>query len=218
MREAQSRAAAQALTPAAPADGELERLLVQVRACTICAARLPQRPRPVLQVARSARILIASQAPGRKVDRSGIPFDDASGDRLRQWMGVDKTVFYDPGIVAILPMGLCYPGRAGGGDAPPRPECAPAWRSRLLDHLPALQLTLLIGRHALDWHLRLAPKFTLTETVRAWRDHAPALLPLPHPSPRNNGWLQRNPWFEDEVLTTLRARVREVCASTPAPA
>ncbi len=208
MREAKARTGEQTLTHAVPADDDLDRLLADVRACAICAGRLPQRPRPVLQIGRGARILIASQAPGRTVDRSGIPFDDASGDRLRQWMGIDKAVFHDPGIVAILPMGFCYPGRGRCGDLPPRPECAPAWRGRLLNQLPTLQLTLLIGQYALARHLRPPARRTLTETVRAWRDHEPAMLPLPHPSPRNNVWLQRNPWFEDEVLTALRARVR----------
>lgn len=199
-------------TTAGPPDGELERLLVDVRACTLCAARLPQRPRPVLQIGRAARILIASQAPGRKVDRSGVPFDDASGDRLRQWMGIDRATFYDPDIVAILPMGFCYPGRAGSGDLPPRPECAPAWRSRLMSHLPALQLTLVIGQHALAWHLGPSARRTLTETVRFWREYGPAMLPLPHPSPRNNLWLQRHPWFERDVVPALRSRVNEVLA------
>lgn len=198
------------MTDTAPPDDNLERLLGDVRACTLCAASLPQRPRPVLQIGRTARILIASQAPGRKVDRSGIPFDDASGDRLRQWMGIDRAAFYDPDIVAILPMGFCYPGSAGSGDLPPRPECAPAWRARLMNQLPDLRLTLVVGQHALAWHLRPSARRTLTETVRAWRDHGPAILPLPHPSPRNNPWLRRHPWFEDDVVPVLRSRVNEV--------
>ena len=186
----------------------LERLLSDVRACTICAAQLPQKPRPVLQAGSTASILIAAQAPGRKVDRSGIPFADASGDRLRLWMGVDKDFFYDPNIVAILPMGFCYPGTGGSGDLPPRPECAAAWRTQLLDHMPHLQLTLVIGQYAQAWHLRQRAKATVTETVRAWRDRWPGILSLPHPSPRNNIWLRRNPWFEEEVLPALRARVK----------
>lgn len=187
--------------------GEFERLLGEVRACTICAAQLPQPPRPVLQAGPAARILIVGQAPGRKVDRSGIPFDDASGERLRLWMGVDEQVFYDPNVIAILPMGFCYPGTGRSGDLPPRPECAPAWRSRLMKHLPRLQLTLLIGQYAQAWHLKQAAKATLTQTVQAWRDYGPEVLPLPHPSPRNNLWLRRNPWFEAEVLPALKARV-----------
>jgi len=184
----------------------LDALLVRVRACQLCAAHLPLGPRPVLQAATGARILIAGQAPGRKVHASGIPFDDASGERLRAWMGISRTTFYDPHQVAILPMGFCYPGTGRSGDLPPRPECAPAWRQPLLDHLPAVQLTLVMGHYALAWHLP-QQRGTLTETVRQWRNHGPALLALPHPSPRNNGWLRNNPWFEEELLPELRARV-----------
>ena len=184
----------------------LDALLVRVRACQLCAAHLPLGPRPVLQAATGARILIAGQAPGRKVHASGIPFDDASGERLRAWMGISRTPFYDPHQVAILPMGFCYPGMGRSGDLPPRPECAPAWRQPLLDHLPAVQLTLVMGHYALAWHLP-QQRGTLTETVRQWRNHGPELLALPHPSPRNNGWLRNNPWFEEELLPELRARV-----------
>ena len=186
----------------------LRHLLREVRACTACAAELPQPPRPVLQAGPGARILIAAQAPGRKVAASGIPFDDASGERLRAWMGVDKPTFYDPELIAILPMGMCYPGKGPSGDLPPRPECAPLWRSRLLAQLPAVQLTLVIGTHAMAWHLKPQAGATLTQTVRAWREQGPRILPLPHPSPRNNGWLRHNPWFEAEVLPVLKARVR----------
>lgn len=187
----------------------IRRLLSDVRACTICSAHLPQNPRPVFQVSSKARILVAGQAPGRKVAQSGIPFDDPSGDRLRLWMGLDKDVFYDPSIVAILPMGFCYPGRGGGGDLPPRPECAATWRARLLDRLPHLQLTLAIGQYAQTWHLKQPrAQATLTETVHAWRDYWPSVVPLPHPSPRNNIWFRRNPWFEQEVLPPLQARVK----------
>ena len=193
----------------------LDRLLREVRACTLCAAHLPQPPRPVLQAGSAARILIASQAPGRKVQHSGIPFDDASGDRLRLWMGINKDTFYDPHTVAILPMGFCFPGTGGAGDLPPRPECAPAWRTPLLAHLPHIQLTLVIGQYAQAWHLKREARATLTETVRAWRNYGPHILPLPHPSPRNNLWLRRNPWFEEEVIPVLRARVQAL--QTPAP-
>jgi len=198
------------MSPSAPGPVVgFERLLSDLRACTICAAHLPQVPRPVFQVSSTARILVAGQAPGRRVDQSGIPFDDPSGDRLRFWMGLDKDEFYDPGIIAILPMGLCYPGRGGGGDLPPRPECAATWRARLLDHLPNLQLTLAIGQYAQTWHLKQQRvKATLSATVRAWRDYWPEVLPLPHPSPRNNIWFRRNPWFEQEVLPPLQARVK----------
>jgi uracil-DNA glycosylase len=184
-------------------------LLTEVRACTICAPHLPHGVRPVLQVHPEARILIAGQAPGRKVHESGVPFDDASGDRLREWMGVTREVFYNARQVAILPMGFCFPGTGKSGDLPPRPECAPAWRDRLMGALGHLELTLVIGQYAQAHHLHERPA-SLTETVKAWRAHWPAVMPLPHPSPRNNIWLRRNPWFEAEVLPALRARVAEV--------
>lgn len=187
---------------------DFAQLLQAVRSCTLCAAHLPQRPRPVLQASLKARILIAGQAPGKKVDLSGIPFDDASGDRLRQWLGLEAKVFYDPDIIAILPMGFCYPGRGRSGDLPPRPECAPTWRKLLLEQMPNLQLTLAIGQYAQAWHLQ--QRATLTETVRAWRDYGP--VPLPHPSPRNNLWLRRNPWFEEQLLPPLRARIAALIA------
>lgn len=186
----------------------LQQLLREVRQCTLCAPYLPLPPRPVLQAASGARILLAAQAPGRKVAASGIPFDDASGERLRGWMGIGPTEFYDPEFIAILPMGFCYPGKGPSGDLPPRPECAPTWRARLLQQLPAIELTLVIGIHALAWHLPQAKGAGLTVTVKAWRDHGSAVLPLPHPSPRNNGWLKHNPWFEAEVLPELQMRVR----------
>lgn len=186
----------------------LSRLLQEVRACTICAPHLSVPPRPVLQAAAGARLLIAGQAPGRKVAASGVPFDDASGDRLREWMGIDKSLFYDPDFIAILPMGFCYPGQGPSGDLPPRPECAATWRSRLLEQLPSIKLTLVIGAYAQAWHLKPGTGATLTTAVRSWREHGVQVLPLPHPSPRNNGWLQRNPWFEGEVLPELKARVR----------
>lgn len=188
-----------------------ESVLKDVRACTICAAHLPAGPRPILQIHPKARLLIAGQAPGRKVHESGTPFDDASGKRLREWMGVSRDVFYDPESVAILPMGFCYPGTGKSGDLPPRPECAPAWREQLLAHLPQLQVTLVIGQYAQAHHLPDA-RSTLTETVRDWRDYAPHSFPLPHPSPRNNIWLRRNPWFEEDLLPLLRQRVKTVLA------
>jgi uracil-DNA glycosylase len=187
----------------------LQGLLREVRACTICAAHLPLPPRPVLQAGAAARILIAGQAPGRKVAASGVPFDDASGDRLRAWMGIDKAAFHDPDFIAILPMGFCYPGTGASGDLPPRPECAATWRERLLEQLPSIELTLVIGTYAQAWHLKPAGGgASLTATVAAWREHGARVLPLPHPSPRNNGWLQRNPWFEADVLPELKTRVR----------
>jgi len=190
----------------------LPALLADVRACTLCAAHLPLGPRPVLQVHASARILIAGQAPGRKVHASGVPFDDASGERLRAWMGVTREQFYDATQIAILPMGFCYPGTGRSGDLPPRPECAPAWRSALLAHLKRIELVLVIGQYAQAWHLS-GDGGTLTDAVLAWRDHWPTVLPLPHPSPRNNLWLKRNPWFETDVLPALRSRTADLMGS-----
>lgn len=181
----------------------------EVRSCTICEADLPHGVRPVFQLHPTSRILIAGQAPGRKVHESGIPFEDASGDRLRDWMGVTREEFYDPKLVAILPMGFCYPGTGKSGDLPPRPECAPAWREELLGHLRHLEMTLVIGKYAQGYHLDEG-RSSLTEIVRAWRDKWPDTIPLPHPSPRNNIWLRKNPWFEIELLPALRERVRKL--------
>ncbi len=178
-----------------------------VRACRLCAPHLPLGPRPIIQCGREARILIASQAPGRKAHESGIPFDDTSGERLRSWMGVDMATFYDTTKIAILPMGFCFPGTGKSGDLPPRPECAPAWRHTMLDAMPNIELTLVIGRYAQDWHLPAHKKRTLTDTVRAWQEYAPHNVPLPHPSGRNNGWLKKNPWFAQELLPQLRSSV-----------
>ena len=187
----------------------LSTLLKTVRACDLCKSHLPMGPRPILQAAVSARILIAGQAPGRKVHESGVPFDDASGDRLRLWLGMSQDEFYDPQQVAILPMGFCYPGTGHSGDLPPRKECAPAWRNELLSLLKNIKLTLVIGQYAMQFHL---PKASggVTEVVLAWRDHWPGVIPLPHPSPRNNIWLKRNAWFEEDLVPRLQARVRSV--------
>jgi uracil-DNA glycosylase len=184
------------------------RLLEEVRACRLCAAHLPLGPRPVLQLHPRATLLIAGQAPGSKVHASGVPFQDASGDRLRDWMGVDAELFYDATRVAILPMGFCYPGTGPSGDIAPRPECAAAWRARLMATLVNVKLTLVIGQYAQAWHLGERQQTTLTATVQAWRGYWPRSLPLPHPSPRNNIWLKRNAWFEADVLPRLRRRVR----------
>lgn len=188
---------------------ELER---KVRACTLCAEHLPPGPRPVLQISRTARILIAGQAPGRKVHASGVPFDDASGDRLRDWLGLDRETFYDANRVAILPMGFCYPGTGRSGDLPPRPECAAAWREQILRELRAVTLTLVIGQYAMDWHLGRRARATLSETVQAWPEFSPGIWPLPHPSPRNNIWLKKNPWFARDVLPELCRRVKAALA------
>ncbi|MBF39093.1 uracil-DNA glycosylase family protein [Idiomarina sp. UBA4520] len=183
-----------------------QNLLTEVRQCTLCEPELPMGARPVVQLHPNAKILVAGQAPGRRVHASGKPFDDPSGDRLRQWMGVDKTTFYNAEKLAIIPMGLCYPGAGKSGDLPPRPECAPAWRQKLLQQLPNLELTLAIGQYAQSWHID-EPKQTLTERVKNWESYWPEVLPLPHPSPRNNLWLKRNPWFEDSIIPMLQERV-----------
>lgn len=184
-------------------------LLTEIRSCTICKNVLPEGVRPVVQLSAEAKILIAGQAPGRKVHATGIPFDDASGDRLRAWMGLDREVFYDATKIAILPMGFCYPGTGKSGDLPPRPECAATWHRRVLASLENLQLTLVIGRYALDYHLPEAAG-SLTEIVRDWRRYWPMVVPLPHPSPRNNLWLKRNPWFAEQLLPVLRDRISAV--------
>lgn len=181
-------------------------LLQQVSACTLCAADLPHGVRPVLQAGAKARILIAGQAPGAKVHQSGIPFDDASGDRLREWMGIGRDTFYNAAEVAILPMGFCYPGKGKSGDLPPLERCAATWRQSLLDAMPDIRLTLVIGQYAQAWHLA-DNRATLTETVKSWRSIGDGVFPLPHPSPRNNIWLKKNPWFQADLLPELRARV-----------
>lgn len=192
---------------------QLDRLLADIRNCRICTEHLPHEPRPVLAATAQARILIAGHAPGIRVHRSGVPWDDPSGDRLRAWLGVDRDAFYDPTRFAIIPMGFCYPGTVkGAGDLPPRPECAAAWHARLMQALPQVEFTLVLGRYAQDWHLGDRRQRTLTETVANWNDYMPRYLPLPHPSGRNNGWLARNPWFETEVIPALRQRVTRLLA------
>ncbi len=187
---------------------QFSQLLESVRECRLCEKSLPLGPRPVLQIDPRAKILIAGQAPGRRVHESGIPFDDASGVRLREWLGVSSEAFYDPIKFAILPMGFCYPGTGKSGDLPPRPECAEAWRERLLTSLRQVEMTLVIGQYAQRWHLPQMQK-NLTETVRAWRDYGPGIIPLPHPSPRNNIWLKKNPWFAESLLPALKTRTQE---------
>jgi uracil-DNA glycosylase len=187
----------------------LPSLLKEVRACTVCAAHLPLGPHPVVQAHASARILIAGQAPGRKVHETGIPFNDASGNRLRQWLGLSPEVFYDETKLAILGMGFCFPGTGKSGDLPPRPECAPTWRAPLLAKLKNIRLTLVLGQYAMAYHLPGRGK-TLTEVVTGWQRDWPLIVPLPHPSPRNQAWLKRNPWFESELLPVLRLRIIDV--------
>ncbi|MBO6826835.1 MAG: uracil-DNA glycosylase family protein [Sneathiella sp.] len=189
---------------------DLDQLLEDVRSCRICEASLPHGCRPVIRASKSARILVVGQAPGRRVHESGVPFDDPSGDRLRQWMGIDKPTFYNEQKINIIPMGFCYPGTGKSGDLPPRSECAEAWRDRLMTEMGQIALTLVIGQYAIGWHLKGQSKKTLTETVKAWKEYWPAAVVLPHPSPRNNIWLKRNPWFEDEVLPPLRQKIQEL--------
>jgi len=190
---------------------DLDKLLAEIRACRICAQHLALGPRPVLRVSATAKLLIIGQAPGTRVHESGVPWDDASGERLRDWLGMTAEVFYDETRVAIMPMGFCYPGRKpSGGDLPPRPECAEAWHSKVLAFIPGVELTLLVGGYAQRHYLGQAVGKTMTETVRAWRDHLPGVVPTPHPSWRTIGWQRKNPWFEKEVVPELRRRIRRI--------
>ncbi len=177
----------------------------EIAGCTHCAAHLPHGPRPVVQIGAGARLLIIGQAPGARVHESGVPWDDDSGDRLREWTGLGRADFYAADKVALMPMGFCYPGKGANADLPPRPECAPLWHARVRAALPAVRLTLLVGIHAQDHYL--ADRRTLTERVRDWASAGPARFPLPHPSWRSTGWMKRNPWFEAEVLPALRAAI-----------
>jgi uracil-DNA glycosylase len=186
----------------------LPTLLAEIRACTVCGSSLPLGPRPVLQAGVSARLCIVGQAPGRKVHETGIPWDDPSGGRLRAWLGLTETQFHDPTRVAIVPMGFCYPGRGASGDNPPRPECAPLWHAPLMALMPDIALTLLIGGYAQACYLRGRRKASMGETIKAWREYLPiGYLPLAHPSPRNQPWLVKNPWFEAELVPELRCLI-----------
>ncbi len=193
-----------------PSFPEMMRAIAQ---CDICAEHLPFAPKPIVHLHPSARILVVGQAPGRKAHEAGIPFDDLSGDRLRAWMGVTRKTFYDARQIALLPMGLCFPGTGKSGDLPPRPECAAQvahiGRAAILHRLPKIELTLMVGQYAIGFHLPSAQGM-LTETVHRWRAYLPECLPMPHPSPRNQLWLRRNPWFETEVIPSLQARVRQL--------
>lgn len=192
---------------------DLDAVLADIRACRACLGELPHEPRPVVRVFPETQLLICGQAPGRRVHESGMPFTDPSGDRLRDWMGVDAETFYGDHRIGVAAQAFCYPGTATqGGDYPPPPRCATLWRPRLLSALPRMELTLLVGGYSQAWALRERAKRNMTETVRAWREYTPSLLPLPHPSWRNTAWLRRNPWFEAEVVPWLRARVQELLA------
>ena len=189
-----------------PSELSLLDLLAEVRACQHCGADLPLGPRPVLRASSTARLLIVGQAPGTKVHESGIPWNDPSGDRLRDWLELSPERFYDETDIAIVPMGFCYPGKGKSGDLPPRPECAPLWHEALLQRMPRLELTLLVGSYAQNYYLGRSGD-TLTDRVRRYREFGPRFFPLPHPSPRNTLWLRRNPWFEEEVVPALRERL-----------
>jgi len=191
----------------------LAKMVDEIKACRLCEKQLALGPNPIVQLSVNAKILIASQAPGSVAHASGIPFLDKSGERLREWMGLDELAFYDPNNVAILPMAFCYPGRASSGDLPPSKECAAMWRSKVLGHLPNVLLTLLVGQYSQRWHLSDNPYATLTETVMNWRTFGPSVMPLPHPSPRNNVWLAKNPWFEEALVPILRKRVAATVTS-----
>ena len=180
-----------------------ERLAEEIAGCRTCVAHLPHGVRPVASFSPTARLLIIGQAPGSKVHETGIPWDDRSGDRLREWTGLSKEQMYDPSRVALVPMGFCYPGKASGGDMPPRPECAPQWHERVLDVLPEDRLTLLVGTYAQAHYLPQARKLSMTERVRRFREFLPRFLPLPHPAWRSAIWMKQNPWFEAEVLPVL---------------
>lgn len=188
----------------------LSSLLRRIRRCEICTEHLPAGPRPILSAHRNARVLIVGQAPGRRVHESGVAWADPSGVRLREWLGVTEEEFYDPRRMALVPMGFCYPGTGKSGDLPPRPECADEWHVAVLERMPDVKLTVLLSQYAHARYLGSRRKESLTDTVRAWKEYRPRYLPLPHPSPRNNIWLKRNPWFEHDVLPYVRRRVRQV--------
>ena len=190
--------------------GMLRALIKEAKSCRVCAKHLPGAPRPVFLVGAGARLLIVGQAPGRRVHETGIPWNDPSGDRLREWLRMDRAAFYDRARVAIVPTGLCYPGTGERGDLPPRPECAPLWQPRFREALPGVRLTLLVGMHAQAYYLGARRRPTLADTVRAYRDFLPEFFPLPHPSPRNRLWMRRNPWFERDVVPALRRELRRL--------
>lgn len=193
----------------------LDTLLAEIRTCRACAGELPHEPRPVVRVTSQTRLQLCGQAPGRRVHESGLPFDDPSGDRLRDWMGIDRDTFYGHPAIGVAAMAFCYPGTGPkGGDYPPPPRCAELWRSRLMAALPKAELKLLIGGYEQKWTLKDRIKANMTETVRAWREYGPDLLPLPHPSWRNAAWLRRNPWFETEVVPELRRRVARLLSAS----
>jgi uracil-DNA glycosylase len=188
----------------------MEKLLQQIRSCTICQDFLPNLPKPIIRASKKAKILIIGQAPGQKVQDSGIPWDDASGKELRRWLGVGSEQFYDTSLFAIMPMGMCFPGTGKSGDLPPRKECAIAWHEKVLTKMPNIKLILLIGKYAQDYYLKESVKENLTETVRHYKEYLPTYLPLPHPSPRNNIWQAKNKWFALKILPTLKLDIQKI--------
>lgn len=188
----------------------MDKLLADIRACTVCKKYLPNTPRPVIRAHKDSRIVIIGQAPGQKVQNSGIPWDDASGNELRRWLGVTKEQFYNEEIFALMPMGFCYPGKGSSGDLPPRPECAPLWHEAVLSKMKNINLVILIGQYAQKYYLAEKGKPTLTETVRNYENYLPQYLPLVHPSPRNKIWQIKNPWFQQEIVPKLQRIARQV--------
>lgn len=189
---------------------KLQRLTSTIRSCKLCEQSLPFEPNPIVRPSRKAKILIIGQAPGTKVHETSISWNDASGNKLREWMGIDRNVFYNIEKIAIMPMGFCYPGKGKSGDLPPRPECAPQWHESLLALMPQIELVLLIGMYAQKYYLQTERKSNLTETVKAWKQYSPRYLPMPHPSPRNKLWLKKNEWFERDVVPVLKRRVKKL--------
>ena len=194
---------------------QMQKLLKEIRACTICKEFLPNPPNPIISASKDSKILIIGQAPGQKVQNSGVPWDDASGKELRLWLNVDTEQFYDTNLFAITPMGMCFPGIGKSGDLPPRKECAAAWHEKVLSKMPKVQLTLLIGKYAQEYYLKEAVKENLTETVRHYHKYLPAYLPLPHPSPHNNIWKKKNKWFALNIIPELKSIVQEILKRQP---
>lgn len=188
----------------------MEQLLSEIRACTICKSFLPNEPKPIIRASKHSKILIIGQAPGQKVQNSGIPWDDLSGKALREWLGINSEQFYDTNLFAIMPMGMCYPGTGKTGDLPPRKECAITWHQKVIDQMPNIQLTLLIGKYAQDYYLGKESKENLTETVKNYTAYLPNYIPLPHPSPRNNIWMKKNQWFATDVIPYLQCQVKTI--------
>jgi len=188
----------------------MDKILSEIRNCTVCKGFLPHLPRPIIQASRVSKILIIGQAPGQKVQDSGIPWDDASGNNLREWLGVDKQAFYNENIFALIPMGFCFPGSGKSGDLRPRPECAPLWHQEVLKLMTEIKLTLLIGQYAQNYYLKNSAKITLTETVKNYKEYLPNYIPLPHPSPRNNIWQKKNMWFKESLIQVLQEKVKTV--------